>query len=89
MRNVYRSAVRIKTLHRAAGRNMSKKILLAIRNQDIDIGREPVRVDYNQDGTISLNNHDSERPEAWIVQIQEIKKDLYKASPSDINRLQY
>ena len=48
MRNVYRSAVRIKTLHRGAGRNMSKKILLAIRNQDIDIGREPVRVDYNQ-----------------------------------------
>ena len=89
LRNVYRSAVRIKTLHRGAGRNMSKKILLAIRNQDIDIGREPVRVDYNQDGTISLNNHDSERPEAWIVQIQEIKTDLYKASPSDINRLQY
>ena len=89
MRNVYRSAVKIKTLHRRAGRNMSKKILLALRDQDVDVGREPVRVDYNKDGTISLNKHESESPEAWIVQIQEIKKDQYKASPSDINRLQY
>ena len=68
---------------------MSKKILLALRDQEVDISREPVRVDYNKDGTISLNNHDSEKPEAWIVQIQEIKTDQYKASPSDINRLQY
>ena len=89
LRNVYRSAVKIKTLHRRAGRNMSKKILLALRDQDVDVGREPVRVDYNKDGTISLNKHESESPEAWIVQIQEIKTDQYKASPSDINRLQY
>ena len=75
MRNVYRSAVKIKTLHRRAGRNMSKKILLALRDQDVDVGREPVRVDYNKDGTINLNSHETAKPEAWIVQIQEVKKE--------------
>ena len=68
---------------------MSKKILTALKDQEVDVGREPVRVDYNKDGTITLNSQDSDKPEAWIVQIQEIEKNLYKVSQSELNDLKY
>ena len=68
---------------------MSKKILTALKDQEVDIGREPVRVDYNKDGTITLNSLDSDKPEAWIVQIQEIEKNQYKVSQSELNDLKY
>ena len=31
---------------------------------------DPLRVDYNNDGSISLGLDTSEKPEAWIVQVQ-------------------
>ena len=68
---------------------MSKKILTALKDQDVDVGREPVRVDYNKDGTITLNSLDSDKPEAWIVQIQEIEKNKFKVSQSELNNLKY
>ena len=68
---------------------MSNKILNALKDQDVDVGREPVRVDYNKDGSISLNQQDSDKPEAWIVQILEIDKDIYKVSQSELNNLLY
>ena len=68
---------------------MSKKILTALKEQEVDVGREPVRVDYNKDGTITLNSLDSDKPEAWIVQIQEIEKNQYKVSQSELNDLKY
>jgi|ETNmetMinimDraft_33_1059910.scaffolds.fasta_scaffold04463_1 hypothetical protein len=89
LRNVYKSAQKIKVLHRTAGMRMAKKIIKALSEQDVDIDREPVRVDYNKDGTISLNSSESEKPEAWIVQIQEIKKEKYKVAPSEINKVQF
>ena len=68
---------------------MSKKILTALKDQEVDVGREPVRVDYKKDGTITLNSLDSDKPEAWIVQIQEIEKNQYKVSQSELNDLKY
>jgi len=89
LRNVYKSARKIKILHRTAGMRMAKKIVKALSEQEVDIGREPIRVDYNKDGTISLNSSESEKPEAWIVQIQEIKKEKYMVTPSEINKVQF
>ncbi len=37
---------------------------------DISFDGEPLRVDYNKDGSISLDVDTSEKPEAWIVQVQ-------------------
>ena len=86
---IYKCAARLKSTHRKAGRIMSNKILNALKDQDVDVGREPVRVDYNKDGSISLNQQDSDKPEAWIVQILEIDKDIYKVSQSELNNLLY
>ena len=49
---------------------------IEISKQNIDIGREAMRVDYNEDGTIELNSDVSHNPEAWIVQIQSIEKEI-------------
>ena len=68
---------------------MSKKILVALKDQEVDVGREPVRIDYNKDGTISINSQDSDKPEAWIVQVQEIEKNKFKVSQSELNNLKY
>ena len=89
IKEIHTCSQKLKSLHRKAGRMMSKKILTALKDQDVDVGREPVRVDYNKDGTITLNSQDSDKPEAWIVQIQEIEKNLYKVSQSELNDLKY
>ncbi len=86
---IQKCADRLKSTHRKAGRLMSKKILNALKDKDVDVGREPVRVDYNKDGSISLNQQESDKPEAWIVQILEIDKDIYKVSQSELNNLLY
>ena len=89
IKEIHTCSQKLKSTHRKAGRMMSKKILTALKDQEVDIGREPVRVDYNKDGTITLNSSDSDKPEAWIVQIQEIEKNQYKVSQSELNDLKY
>lgn len=89
IKEIHTCSQKLKSLHRKAGRMMSKKILTALKDQDVDVGREPVRVDYNKDGTITLNSLDSDKPEAWIVQIQEIEKNKFKVSQSELNNLKY
>ena len=89
IKEIHTCSQKLKSTHRKAGRLMSKKILTALKDQEVDVGREPVRVDYNKDGTITLNSQDSDKPEAWIVQIQEIEKNLYKVSQSELNDLKY
>jgi hypothetical protein len=87
LKTIFTSSQRIKMLHRSAGKLMSKKIIKAISDQEIDISREAVRVDYMKDGTITLNSDDSDKPEAWIVQVQEIKKQIYFTSASNLGRV--
>lgn len=89
IKEIHTCSQKLKSTHRKAGRLMSKKILTALKDQEVDVGREPVRVDYNKDGTITLNSQESDKPEAWIVQIQEIEKNLYKVSQSELNDLKY
>ena len=89
IKEIHSCSQKLKSTHRKAGRLMSKKILTALKDQEVDVGREPVRVDYNKDGTINLNSLDSDKPEAWIVQIQEIEKNKYKVSHSELNDLKY
>ena len=64
-------------------------LLYLIKKQNIDIGREAMRVDYNEDGTIELNSDVSHNPEAWIVQIQSIEKEIFPVAPSDLNKVQF
>ena len=60
-----------KNLRIQAGRNITPKIYDALRlNPDISFDGDPLRVDYNKDGSISLDIDTSEKPEAWIVQVQ-------------------
>ncbi len=60
-----------KNLRIQAGRNITPKIYNALRaNPDISFDGDPLRVDYNNDGSISLGLDTSEKPEAWIVQVQ-------------------
>jgi hypothetical protein len=89
IQDIYKNAVNIKTLHRKAGRLMSKKILLALKEQDVDVGREPARVDYNIDGSISINSNESDKPEAWIVQVKSFEKEKKFIAKSDVNKLQF
>ena len=89
LKEIFKSSQRIKIAHRIAGRTFSKKIALSLSKQNINIGREAMRVDYNEDGTIELNSNDSESPEAWIVQIQSIEKEIFPVAPSDLNRVQF
>ena len=89
IKEIFKSSQRIKIAHRIAGRTFSKKIALSLSKQNINIGREAMRVDYNEDGTIELNSNDSESPEAWIVQIQSIEKETFSVAPSDLNRVQF
>ena len=89
IKEIHTCSQKLKSTHRNAGRLLSKKILVALKDQDVDVGREPVRIDYNKDGTISLNSQDSDKPEAWIVQVQEIEKNKFKVSQSELNNLKY
>jgi hypothetical protein len=89
LKEIYKSSQRIKIAHRIAGRTFSKKIALSLSKQNIDIGREAMRVDYNEDGTIELNSDVSHNPEAWIVQIQSIEKEIFPVAPSDLNKVQF
>ncbi len=89
IKQIHSCSQKLKSTHRNAGRLLSKKILVALKDQDVDVGREPVRVDYNKDGTITLNSQDSDKPEAWIVQVQEIEKNKFKVSQSELNNLKY
>ena len=60
-----------KNLRIQAGRNITPKIYSALRaNPEISFDGDPLRVDYNNDGSISLGLDTSEKPEAWIVQVQ-------------------
>ena len=47
-----------------------------------------MRVDYNEDGSISLGSDISDKPEAWIVQVKKIYGDkrVYK-NYNSTNRL--
>ena len=89
LKEIFKSSQRIKIAHRIAGRTFSKKIAHSLSKQNIEIGREAMRVDYNEDGTIALNSNDSQNPEAWIVQIQSIEKEIYPVAPSDLNKVQF
>ena len=61
-----------KNLRIQAGRNITPKIYEALRaNPDISFDGDPLRVDYNNDGSISLGTDTNEKPEAWIVQVQQ------------------
>ena len=58
-----------------AGRSIRPKILNALRsNPEISFDGEPLRVDYNTDGSISLGEDKSDKPEGWIVQVQKVYK---------------
>jgi hypothetical protein len=48
-----------------------------------------MRVDYNKDGTITLNSDKSDYPEAWIVQIKRIDLKDHKVSKINNNRLKW
>ena len=71
-KKIYISAYNQKNIHRQAGRNISLKISQSLSNEEVIIDREPVRVDYNRDGSISLNSDESNNPEAWIVQVKKL-----------------
>ena len=60
-----------KNLRIQAGRNITPKIYDALRsNPNISFDGDPLRVDYNNDGSISLGSETNDKPEAWIVQVQ-------------------
>ena len=84
---IYISAHNQKNIHRLAGRNISLKIAQALNREEVSIDREPVRVDYNKDGSISLNSEESNNPEAWIVQVKKVDEDVIYTSKIDCNRL--
>lgn len=89
IKKIYTSAYHQKNIHRQAGRNISKKIAQALSNEKISIDREPVRVDFNKDGSISLNSDESNNPEAWIVQVKKIDQDIIYTPKIDTNRLKW
>lgn len=86
---IYQAAYNKKRLHRTAGRNISTKIASSLTSQVINIDRDPMRVDYNKDGTITLNSDKSDYPEAWIVQIKRIDLKDHKVSKINNNRLKW
>ncbi len=72
-----------------AGKNITPKIYKALRsNPNISFDGYPLRVDYNSDGSISLGKENSDKPEAWIVQVKKINKDRkVKKNYNIVNRL--
>ena len=86
---IYQAASNIKSLHRKSGRNISRKISSSLITQEINIDREPMRVDYNIDGTITLNSDKPDYPEAWIVQVKRIDLKDHKVSKINLNRLKW
>ncbi|MCI5053568.1 MAG: DrmE family protein [Pelagibacteraceae bacterium] len=89
VKKIYISAYNQKNIHRQAGRNISLKISQSLSNEEVIIDREPVRVDYNRDGSISLNSNESNNPEAWIVQVKKVDDDVIYTSKIDSNRLKW
>ena len=72
-----------------AGKNITPKIYSALRsNPNISFDGDPLRVDYNEDGSISLGSDISDKPEAWIVQVKKTygEKRVYK-NYNSTNRL--
>ena len=68
---IYNYNRKYKNLRIQAGRNITPKIFNALRsNSEISFDGEPLRVDYNNDGSLSLGIDMSEKPEGWIVQVQ-------------------
>ena len=68
---IYNYNRKYKNLRIQAGRNITPKIFNALRsNSEISFDGEPLRVDYNNDGSLSLGIDISEKPEGWIVQVQ-------------------
>ena len=71
MEKIYNYNRKYKNLRIQAGRNITPKIFNALRsNSEISFDGEPLRVDYNNDGSLSLGIDMSEKPEGWIVQVQ-------------------
>ena len=89
IKKIFKTATHIKTSHRIAGRNLSLKIAKALSSAAINVDREPMRVDYNQDGNISLNSYETAYPEAWIVQIKKIATESSDIPIYDINELKW
>ena len=89
IKKIHTSAYNQKKIHRQAGRNISLKIAQALSNEEVSIDREPVRVDYNKDGSISLNSEESNNPEAWIVQVKKVDEDVIYTPKIDCNRLKW
>lgn len=87
--NIYNAAYNQKKLHRQAGRNISKKIAICLASEQINIDREPMRVDFNKDNSITLNSDETSNPEAWIVQVRNIDKDVIYSPKIDTNRLKW
>lgn len=89
IKKIYQAAYNKKTLHRLSGKNISKKIASSLTSQEINIDRDPMRVDYNPDGSITLNSGTSDYPEAWIVQIKRVDYKDHKVSKINNNRLKW
>ena len=70
-KKIYSYNRKYKNMRIQAGRNITPKIYKALRlNPEISFDGDPLRVDYNSNGTISLGIETAEKPEAWIVQVQ-------------------
>ena len=85
---IFKSANKLKTLRQQAGRNITIKIIEALKDKEkIEYDGNPIRLDYTSDGKLLLDNNLNSIPEAWIVTVQKIYKDKKKSKQSQSNKV--
>ena len=85
---IFESANKLKTLRQQAGRNITKKIIEALKDKEkIEYDGNPIRLDYTSDGKFLLDNNLNSIPEAWIMTVQKIYKEKKKSKQSQSNKV--
>jgi len=85
---IFKSANKLKTLRQQAGRNITTKIIEALKDKEkIEYDGNPIRLDYTSEGKLLLGNNLNSIPEAWIVTVQKIYKDKKKSKQSQSNKV--
>jgi hypothetical protein len=85
---IFELANKLKTLRQQAGRNITTKIIEALKDKEkIEYDGNPIRLDYTNDGKLLLGNNLNSIPEAWIVTVQKIYKDKKKSKQSQSNKV--
>jgi len=84
---IYSHAKEYKDLRIKAGISLKPKIFKVLKKMNIDFDGNPLRIDFNSDGNITLGSNDTEEPEAWIVEVFKNYKEFKDKKNALLNKV--